>query len=206
MTLISNKDVCENKVEPGSPGETYFHKQQIETDFLVYPTPPPAMTHASLSLSLLFATMAVATTTPAAPWFREKYLKETYNEYYIYTFSRWRLDDNHIDMCPELHKPAVYFAITGQNLWTHTPLTHGTYRQRQREDRRRQRRQRRRHDQGPGEYTAHYLLWFEITVQDVVWFLIDFILYCWELLILLLSVIMASLTTMILCILVFGQY
>jgi hypothetical protein len=193
-------------VEPGSPGETYFHKQQIETDFLVYPTPPPAMTHASLSLSLsplllLFTTSVTA--AAATPWFREKYLKETYNEYYIYTFSRWRLDDNHIDMCPELHKPAVYFAITGHNLWTHTPLTHGTYRQRQRRQRQRQRR---RHDQGPGEYTAHYLLWFEITVQDVVWFLIDFILYCWELLILLLSVLMASLTTMILCMLVFGQY
>ena len=179
------------------------NKQQIEKDFLVYPTPPPAMTHIiTLSpLLLLFTTMTVAT-TPAVPWFREKYLKETYNEYYIYTFSRWRLDDNHIDMCPELHKPAVYFAITGRNLWTHTPLTHATYRQRQREDRRRHR----QHNQGPGEYTAHYILWFEITVQDVVWFLIDFTLYCCELLILLLSVLMASLTTMILCMLVFGQY
>jgi hypothetical protein len=161
------------------------------------------MTHLiTLSPLLLLFTTEVAVAT-ATPWFREKYLKETYNEYYIYTFSRWRLDDNHIDMCPELHKPAVYFAITGRNLWTHTPLTHGTYRQRQRRQRQRQRR---RHDQGPGEYTAHYLLWFEITVQDVVWFLIDFILYCWELLILLLSVLMASLTTMILCMLVFGQY
>lgn len=164
------------------------------------------MTHLITPLLLLFTTsVAAATAAATTPWFREKYLKETYNEYYIYTFSRWRLDDNDIDMCPELHKPAVYFAITGQNLWTHTPLTHATYRQRQREDRRRQRRQR-RHDQGPGEYTAHYLLWFEITVQDVVWFLIDFILYCCELLILLLSVLMASLTTMILCMLVFGQY
>jgi hypothetical protein len=186
------------------------NKQQIEKDFLVYPTPPPAMTHIITPL-LLFTTTILATTTTAVsppatdvPWFREKYLKGIYNEYYIYTFSRWRLDDNHIDMCPELHKPAVYFAMTGRNLWNHTPLTHATYRQRQREDRRRQRR--RQHNQGPGEYTAHYILWFEITVQDVVWFLIDFTLYCWELLILLLSVLMASLTTMILCMLVFGQY
>jgi len=159
-------------------------------------------------LLLLFATMAVAT-TPAVPWFREKYLKETYNEYYIYTFSRWRLHDNDIDMCPELHKPAVYFAMTGRNLWNHTPLTHATYRQRQREDRR-QRQRRREPEYDPIGYytqpTAYYLRWVEITVQDVVWFLIDFTLYCCELLILLLSVLMASLTTMILCILVFGQY
>jgi len=173
------------------------------------------MTHIitlSLLLLLLFTTTILATTATATavPWFREKYLKEYNNGYYIYTFSRWRLDDNDIDMCPELHTPAVYFAMTGRKLWSHTPLTHATYRQRQREEQRRLRRRRREPEYDPlGYYTqpiAYYLLWFEITVLDVVWFLIDFTLYCCELLIILLSVLMASLTTIILCILVFAQY
>ena len=98
--------------------------------------------------------------------------------------------------------------MTGRKLWNNTPLTHATYRQRQREDRRR--RLRREPEYDPlgyyTQHTAYYLRWVEITVQDVVWFLIDFTLYCCELLILLLSVLMASLTTIILCILVFGQY
>ena len=173
------------------------------------------MTHIITLLLLLLLLLFTTTTTIAAAsasasasvsWFRENYLKETYNGYYIYTFSRWRLDDNDIDMCPEIHKPSVYFAITGQKLWGYTPLTHATYRQRQREQRRRDRQQRRHHhDYYDNQSTAYYLIWFEITVQDVVWFLIDFYLYCCELLILLISVLMASLTTIILCILVFGQ-
>jgi hypothetical protein len=170
------------------------------------------MTHIiTLSLLLLlFTTTILAATAPSVPWFREKYLKEYNNGYYIYTFSRWRLDDNDIDVCPELHTPAVYFAMTGRKLWNNTPLTHATYRQRQREERRRRRRRLHEPEYDPLSYytqpIAYYLLWFEITVQDVVWFLIDFTLYCCELLILLLSVLMASLTTMILCILVFAQY
>ena len=183
------------------------------------------MTHI-ITLSPLLLLLFTTTTTIASvsasaapvPWFREKYLKEYNNGYYIYTFSRWSFGDNDIDVCPELHTPAVYFAMTGRKLWGHTPLTHATYRQRQRQERQeqRQRRQRRRrrsreseYDDPLGYYTqpiAYYLLWFEITVLDVVWFLIEFTLYCWELLILLLSVLMASLTTMILGILVFAQY
>lgn len=180
------------------------------------------MTHiitlSPLLLLLLLFTTAAAPSAPSAPipWFREKYLKEYNNGYYIYTFSRWSFGDNDIDVCPELHTPAVYFAMTGRKLWGHTPLTHATYRQRQRQERQEQRRRQRRrrsreseYDDPLGYYTqpiAYYLLWFEITVLDVIWFLIEFTLYCWELLILLLSVIMASLTTMILCILVFTQY
>lgn len=171
------------------------------------------MTH--IITLLLFTTTIASASAASVPWFREKYLKEYNNGYYIYTFSRWSFGDNDIDVCPELHTPAVYFAMTGRKLWGHTPLTHATYRQRQRQERQEQRRQRLRrshqseYDDPLGYYTqpiAYYLLWFEITVLDVVWFLIDFTLYCCELLILLLSVLMASLTTMILCILVFAQY
>ena len=148
-------------------------------------------------LCLSFAAIAgspAAASTPV-PWFREKYLTQIYNEYYVYTFSRWRLGDNDIDMCPEIHKPAVYFAITGRPLWRESPLSHPTYRQRQR--------QRRHIITQPTPYDIRLI---EISVLDVVWFIIDFHLYCCELLILLLSIFMASLTTIILYILVFGQY
>ena len=141
---------------------------------------------------LLFATSAAAAAAAApVPWFREKYLTQAYNEYYIYTFSRWRLEDNDRDMCPDLHKPAIYFAMTGQQLWRVTTP---------------QRRQGRDSTTCYTPPTAYEIRWIEITVQDVVWFLIDFTQYCWELLIILLSVLMASLTTLILGILVFGQY
>lgn len=157
------------------------------------------MTHIIIPPLLLFITTtnAAASAAPVS-WFREKYITQIYDEYYKYTFSRWRLDDNDIDMCPEIHKPAVYFAITGRPLWRESPLSHATYRQRQRSQRIRDRQQRR--------FTAYDIRWVEITVMDVVWFLIDFVLYCCELLIILLSVLMATLTTIILFILVFGQY
>ena len=148
-------------------------------------------------LLLLFTTSSAAAASTPVPWFREKYLTQIYNEYYVYTFSRWRLGDNDIDMCPEIHKPAVYFAITGRPLWRESPLSHPTYRQHQRL---------RRARGGYAQPTPYDIRWVEISVLDVVWFIIDFHLYCCELLIPLLSIFMASLTTIILCILVFGQY
>ena len=148
-------------------------------------------------LLLLFTTSSAAAASTPVPWFREKYLAQIYNEYYVYTFSRWRLDDNDRDMCPEIHKPAVYFAMTGRPLWRESPLSHPTYRQHQRL---------RRARGGYAQPTPYDIRWVEISVLDVVWFIIDFHLYCCELLILLLSIFMASLTTIILYILVFGQY
>jgi hypothetical protein len=159
------------------------------------------LTPTLLLLLFITTTSAIAgtptTVTVPVPWFREKYLAQIYNEYYIYTFSRWRLDDNDLDMCPEIHKPAVYFAMTGRPLWRESPLSHPTYRQRQR---------RRRRQHIITQPTPYDIRLVEISVLDVVWFLIDFHLYCCELLILLLSILLASLTTIILCILVFGQY
>jgi len=159
----------------------------------------PIMTY--IITLLLFTTTATATATATAsgpvPWFREKYLTQIYNEYYVYTFSRWRLDDNDRDICPEIHKPAVYFAITGQSLWPNTPLTHPTYRQR---------RHRHRARGGYAQPTAYDIRLVEISALDVVWFIIDFYYYCFQQLMILLSILMATLTTIILYILVFGQY
>ena len=129
----------------------------------------------SSSLLLLLCTTSAATATAPVTWVQEKYLTQTYNDR---------------DMCPDLHKPAIYFAMTGQQLWRVTP----------------QRRHGRESKTGYTPPTAYDIRWIEITVLDVVSFLLVFIQYCCELLILLLSLLMLSLTTLILGILVFGQY
>jgi len=39
-------------------------------------------------------------------WFREKYLQQTYDDYYEYTVNRYSLEDNDIDRCPDFEKSA----------------------------------------------------------------------------------------------------
>lgn len=151
------------------------------------------MTHITTLLLLLITTTACA--SGPVPWFREKYLTQIYNEYYVYTFSRWRLEDNDRDICPEIHKPAVYFAITGQSLWPYTPVKHSVYGKQQR---------RQRYNNITQPIYDFRLVKF--SAQEVVWFLFDFYYYCFSLLMILLSVLLATLMTIILYILVFGQY
>ena len=139
------------------------------------------------------APSAAAVVVPSVSWFREKYLTQTYNEYYTYTLTRWRLDDNDRDACPEFHKSAVYFAITGQQLWRQPRIRAPPPRPPPRPPR-------------IPMYTAHDVRLIHYTVSDAAFFLLDFAQYSCELLILLLSVLMALLTSMILMILVFGQY
>ena len=65
-----------------------------------------------VSLSLLVMTSGTKTQT----WFREKYLQNTYDEYYDYTLTRYKLEDNNRDICPDTHKSSLFFAITGQHM------------------------------------------------------------------------------------------
>jgi hypothetical protein len=134
-------------------------------------------------LFLFFITTTNARSTSAAaatvPWFREKYLKQVYNDYYMYY--RWKPNYNDRDKCPEIHKPAVYFAITGQQLWPNTPLTN-----RQRRDLMNYRRRRQRYG-GDGrrsrrEYTPHYIHIVNVTVAEVLHFMTEFIHYFYTLL------------------------
>jgi len=134
-------------------------------------------------LFLLFITTTTtnAASTPAAvPWFREKYLKQVYNDYYMYSLYRWKPNDNDRDKCPEIHKPAVYFAMTGQQLWPKTPLTN-----RQRRELNNYRRRRQRYG-GDGrsrrEYTPHYIHIVNVTVAEVLHFMTEFIHYFYTLL------------------------
>lgn len=50
-------------------------------------------------------------------WFREKYLQQTYDDYYEYTVNRYILEDNDIDRCPDFEKSASIFAITNQQIY-----------------------------------------------------------------------------------------
>lgn len=130
---------------------------------------------------LLFITTTNAASTAApVPWFREKYLKQVYNDYYMYSLYRWKPNDNDRDKCPEIHKPSVYFAMTGQQLWPKTPLTN-----RQRRELNNYRRRRNRYG-GDGhshrEYTPHYIHIVNVTVAEVLHFMIEFIHYFYTLL------------------------
>jgi hypothetical protein len=129
-------------------------------------------------LFLLFITTTNARSTSAAsvPWFREKYLKQVYNDYYMYSLYRWKPNDNDRDKCPEIHKPAVYFAMTGQQLWPNTPLTNRQSRDLMNYRRRRQRYGSRR------EYTPHYIHIVNVTVAEVLHFMTEFIHYFYTLL------------------------
>ena len=66
-----------------------------------------------LAIILLTVSVAATTNTTKVSWFREKYHKQIYYEYYIYTYERHSLGDNDIDMCPDVHKSASFYAITG---------------------------------------------------------------------------------------------
>jgi hypothetical protein len=68
-------------------------------------------------LSLMIFVVAAVSPSPSASsnsWFREKYLVSAHDTYYDYTLTRFRLDDNERDMCPDIHKSATIYAITGQ--------------------------------------------------------------------------------------------
>ena len=67
-----------------------------------------------LVLSLTFTLLAES--VPSKSWFREKYLQKTYEEYYHYTLNRYKLEDNDRDVCPDIHKSSLFYAITGQHM------------------------------------------------------------------------------------------
>ena len=138
------------------------------------------MTQLTPVLFLLFITTTNAASTPAAavPWFRQKYLKQVYNDYYMYSLYRWKPNDNDRDKCPEIHKPAVYFAMTGQQLWPKTPLTN---RQRRELTNYRRRRQRYGGD-GRSRRPPHYIQIVNVTVAEVLHFMTEFIHYFYTLL------------------------
>jgi len=74
-----------------------------------------SMSRSKIILAIILLTTFIATTatTTRVSWFREKYLKQIYHEYYIYSYERHSLGDNHIDVCPDIHTSAIMYAMTG---------------------------------------------------------------------------------------------
>ena len=148
-----------------------------------------------LIISSILVTIAA---TNAESWFREKYLQKTYDEYYDYSISRYRFGDNNPDICPEIHKSAIFFAITGRpmNRKTVFPTCFPSLYARKLS----------KIDLQYHPPEAHYVRLVRVTVTDVIEPLGNFMCYLFELCMILLSMIFASFGTLVMIILIFRQY
>jgi len=143
-------------------------------------------------IPILLASAAVAlpsphSTTPSSDsWFREKYLQQTYSDYYHYTLTRYEFGDNDRDVCPDFHKSASIFAITGQQIYRITKTCSSLYVQKD--------------ITKSVNYTpppAHYIQLIDITVMDVVRFVTEFACYTFEIGMFILSVILLCCSTIL---------
>jgi hypothetical protein len=138
---------------------------------------------------ILVPTTAVTLPDPGTDskrWFREKYVEQIYDDYYHYTITRYEFGDNDRDVCPDFHKSASIFAITGKqiyritktcsSLYVHKGITKSV-------------------NYTPPE--AHYIQLIDITVMDVVRFLIEFACYTFEIGMFILSVILLCCSTIL---------
>lgn len=147
-----------------------------------------------LTLALTFTPVLIASAPSTTSWFREKYLQQTYDEQYKNTFTRYQFGDNNRDVCVEVHKPAIFFAITGRRM-SHSaqPQTYLYIR----------RITIKTHYKPP---SAHDVQLIDITVMDVIDFLNKFIYYVFEISMILSSIVLASFSTLCMIMLIFCQY
>lgn len=119
-------------------------------------------------------------------WFREKYLQQTYDDYYHYTLTRYEFGDNDRDVCPDFHKSASIFAITGKQMYRITKTCSSLYVNKE--------------TTGSVHYTppeAHYIQLIDITVMDVVRFVTEFACYTFEIGMFILSIILLCCSTIL---------
>jgi hypothetical protein len=144
--------------------------------------------------------MATAATTPTSKsWFQEKYIQETYVVYYEYMLTRYELGDNDRDVCPDIHKSSTIFAITGQHITRITKTCSSPYAKKKpaKVDL----------DQ-EGQYAqyAQYAQYITGIMTSIIEFIGEFICYTFEITMLILSIILASCSTLFMIILMFCQY
>jgi hypothetical protein len=159
-----------------------------------------------MKLLLFISGILLAVAAAAAPnsWFREKYLSQTYDEYYHYSISRYRFGNNdHDDVCPEIHKSATFFAITGRQMNRKNGVLlpicpsvsfyanakkyntkHAIYQ----------------------EYTHPEVQYARFIMSDIIEPLGKFIEYIFELCMILCSILFASFISLVVIILTFAQY
>ena len=152
----------------------------------------------SLTLALTFTQVLIAS-EPSKSWFREKYIQQIYDEQYEYTITRHRFGDKNHDVCIEVHKPALFFAITGRR------MGRSTQQQQQPQTRLyiRRRSTISAHYKPPN---AHDVQLIDITVMDVIDFLNKFIYYVFEISMILSSIVLVSFCTLCMIMLLFCQY
>lgn len=155
---------------------------------------PPASTTSRRSPS------SPPSSPPSKSWFREKYLIGTYDTYHDYTLHRFELDDNDHDMCPDVYKSATIFAITGKHINKIKQTCSFVYVQKSTDNHRHPNTQ----DYTPS--VAHVLRFIYITATDVLQFLGQFVCYTFEFGMILMSIILASCSTLFMIILLFCQY
>lgn len=146
-----------------------------------------------LSCVVFFATATAASDTSSSSSFiQEKYLDELYNQQYCYTLEEIQ---HNPEICPEFHSSAMYFAITGQRQLNRVSQTC-------------------RHIQSPlqphdnirNSNNNSYILLSDIILTDIVFFFKEFVCYTFEYGMLLISVILASCSTLFMIMLLFCQY
>lgn len=160
-----------------------------------------------LIISCLILTTFTAMAAPAAAadpklWFREKYLEYYHDDYYDYYMSQnqYSAGNNKRDICPEFHKPATLFAITGRHqpapaarkrIQRTCPLTIYTTSAKYT-------------DYLPPE--EYYPRFIRFAVEDVIEPLGNFMCDVFEVYMMLMSIILASLSSLFIIMLIFCQY
>jgi hypothetical protein len=164
-----------------------------------------------ISCLILTTFTVMAATAAASPksWFREKYIEYYHDEYYDYYMSQYQLavndgvvdiDRNKRDICVDFHKPATLFAITGQrqpapatrkSIQRTCPLTiYAT----------------------TAKYTdylppeEYYPRFIRFAIEDVIEPLGNFMCDVFEVYMMLMSIILASISSVFIIMLIFCQY
>jgi len=143
-------------------------------------------------------TKSTQTTLPKS-WFREKYLQNSYDEYYYYTLTRYKLEDNDYDVCPpDVHKSSIYFAITGHYMNKIKKTCSTNYLKKTTNID--------RYYASPNTTIYHELQEAVVTITNIFGIISIVACYTFELSMLIMSVILASCSTLLLIILLFCQY
>ncbi len=144
------------------------------------------------------STTAVTATPPGSPkpisksWFQEKYIQQIYDDYYEYTLTRYELGDNDHDVCPDIYKSSLIFAITGQHITRTCSALYMNIETTKSYD----------HDD-KDDQAVQFITGI---MTSIIEFIGKFICYTFEISMLILSIILACCSTIFMIILLFCQY
>jgi hypothetical protein len=144
----------------------------------------------ALMIALTFTPVLFAS-APSKSWFREKYLQQIYDEQYEHTYTRYKFGDNDRDVCPDVHKSAIFFAITGQHMRRSAQPRTCLYIRRSHIG---------AHYKPP---VAHDVQLIDITVMEVIELLMEFSLYAYKITMVFSWIVLLSGSTLFMIIMMF---